>query len=262
MPLNDLAEQLRLYDRDRFFVLMLAPEELRPALVALYGFNLEISRIPETVSEEMIGYIRYAWWREALDELYAGQEGRAHEVVQALAPIISQTKVKRETFEHILDARQQQFSNNGFETFQEFIDYCEATSSSLLYLCLQAAGVLDSDIYEQARHIGIAYAILGHLRALPFHASKQQVYLPEDVLIKHRLDREILYSGQPTPALCGAVKELVGQVVVTKADHVLLKPYVALVEHYIWRFKKTGYDPYHPRLEQGRSFLALKILFS
>ena len=70
-------EEVRTHDHDRFLTLFFAPSSKRPALIALYAFNLEIARIAETVTEPMMGHIRLQWWRETLQGLPQG-ETRGH----------------------------------------------------------------------------------------------------------------------------------------------------------------------------------------
>ena len=48
-----LLNQLREADRDRYLAALLAPREKRAALTALYGFNAEIARVRERVSEPL-----------------------------------------------------------------------------------------------------------------------------------------------------------------------------------------------------------------
>ncbi len=78
--LSDCARLLRRYDYDRFLTGLFAPAGRREALYAVYAFNLEIARTREAVSEPMLGQIRLQWWREAIEEIYAGRV-RRHEVV-------------------------------------------------------------------------------------------------------------------------------------------------------------------------------------
>ncbi len=53
--------------------LLYVPEALRPALFALHGLDLELASVVVGTTEAMIGEIRLAWWREALEGLDAGR---------------------------------------------------------------------------------------------------------------------------------------------------------------------------------------------
>jgi 15-cis-phytoene synthase len=59
-------------DKDRFLASLFAPDDKRPHLLALYAFNLEVTRIADLVSEPQIGVIRQQWWRDTIESIYQG----------------------------------------------------------------------------------------------------------------------------------------------------------------------------------------------
>lgn len=63
---------MRARDRDRYLSVLYAPAGLRPALFALHGLDLEMASVVVGTTEPMIGEIRLAWWREALEGLDRG----------------------------------------------------------------------------------------------------------------------------------------------------------------------------------------------
>ncbi len=91
--------------------------------------------------------------------------------------------------------------------------YAKATAGQLFQL---ATAILDTGsgtaISEAAGHAGIAYAVTGLMRALPWHAATGQVYLPKDLLDRHGALVEAVQAGIASPALRGALAELRGLV--------------------------------------------------
>ena len=71
-PLVLVIADVRLRDRDRYLSVLYAPAPLRPALFALHGFDLELGSIVAGTTEAMIGEIRLAWWREAVEAIDRG----------------------------------------------------------------------------------------------------------------------------------------------------------------------------------------------
>ena len=61
-----LAQQ---HDPDRFFLTLLQPAPVRPALWALLAFNYEVAKTREVVSDPTLGFMRLQWWREALEKI-------------------------------------------------------------------------------------------------------------------------------------------------------------------------------------------------
>src|SRR5207244_11755250 len=79
--------------------------------------------------------------------------------------------------------------------------YAEDTSSRLLWLALAILDVADPQAREAARHVGIAWSLVGSLRALPHHAKAGRHTLPAALGIAHGLDPESCLALRPSPAL-------------------------------------------------------------
>lgn len=86
--LSDIWERLdsrvKRVDEERWLSSRYAPLSERRALVVLYAFYYELARVRVSVSDPIMGQIRFQWWRDALSELAQG-ERRQHDVVTALA---------------------------------------------------------------------------------------------------------------------------------------------------------------------------------
>jgi phytoene synthase len=210
--MNDpsLAARLRQHDRDRYQTALFAPASRRDALFALYVFNYEIARIRESVREPMLGLIRLQWWRDALDEIYAGKPLRKHEVVPPLARAIAAHGLSKTHFSALLDARAQDMEEVPPESLAALEDYAAGTSGNLILLALEVLGVREaSAAVEAGRDIGIAYALTGLLIAAPFHAQRRRTYLPAAMTAQHGIDLErSLFALKPSPELAAATRAI------------------------------------------------------
>ena len=83
---------------------LFVPEEQRETVLAVYALVVELEKIPAEVSEEMIGHIKYAWWQEALEGVVAGQGGRGHPVLEALAPKVAAGEVPASLLASLVEA--------------------------------------------------------------------------------------------------------------------------------------------------------------
>ncbi len=84
-----IFELVRQHDRDRFVTAMFAPATARDALIALYALNVELARIPATVSEPMLGQMRIQWWRDLLGRMFdGGAPPEGHPVSQTLTSVL------------------------------------------------------------------------------------------------------------------------------------------------------------------------------
>ncbi|HLY57239.1 MAG TPA: squalene/phytoene synthase family protein, partial [Stellaceae bacterium] len=171
------VERIRRHDRDRFLATLFAPAAHRPALWALLAFNLEVARVRETVTQPMLGQIRLAWWREAVAEAYGDGPVRRHEVATPLAEAIRAHAIRRERLDALIDGRERDLDPTPPATMDELLAYAEATSTRLIEAQLDVLGA-DSAVAGPA---GIAWALIGLMRAVPFHAASYRSWIPDDV---------------------------------------------------------------------------------
>ncbi len=205
--LQTCAEQVRRHDHDRYLTALFAPAAARGHLFALYAFNLEVAKIPEVVSEPMLGQIRLQWWRESIEGIYAGSP-RRHEVVTPLAQAVQACGLTRAHFDRLIDAREADLLPDPPESLAALEAYAESTSSTLVWLALEVLGVRDTGSREAGRHLGIAWSLTGLLRALPFHARSARCYLPADLMAETGVDLDAVLAGRSEPPLRAAVSRL------------------------------------------------------
>ncbi|MEO6379595.1 MAG: squalene/phytoene synthase family protein [Caulobacteraceae bacterium] len=101
---EDLDAQVRRADPDRWLASRFAPSEARAGLVALYAFDQELARVAGAVTQQLMGEIRLAWWRENLDSLF--EDGpRRHPVLDALSGPVRDGRIARDALETMIEYR-------------------------------------------------------------------------------------------------------------------------------------------------------------
>lgn len=258
--LSEAAREVRQHDHDRFLTALFSEPDRREEIFALYAFNHEVAKTAEVVSEAIIGQIRLQWWRESLEGLFAGTP-RQHYVLGPLAQAAGQGRLPQAELERLIDAREQDLDPSQPRDLAEFEAYAEATGATLLRAVLRLLSLSPEDheaLYRAARHIGIAYATTGLLRAVPFHAARKQIFLPEDHMTVAAVDIGELMELRSQEALSGVVmrlakraqehldaaRELIGSSKV--GTPVLL--HGSLAELYLKRLVAVDYDPFNPKV--------------
>lgn len=173
-----IADLVRHEDRDRFLTAMFMPEDRRADVLALYAFNIELAKIREHVSETMIGRIKLQWWRDVIAAIYDGKGApKGNPVTEGLVTAITARNLPRDHFDVLLATRERDMADadDTLGSVAELEAYAEGTSSRLLYLVLHVLGV---EAHDAAKHVGMAYALTGILRAVLFHARDNRLYLP------------------------------------------------------------------------------------
>ncbi|HEY0646366.1 squalene/phytoene synthase family protein [Phenylobacterium sp.] len=103
---DDLDDLVRRVDPDRWLSSrFIGDAGLRADVVAIYAYDHELARAPKVASNPLLGEIRLTWWREVLDEVYAGRHVRHHPTAQALADVVGRHGLPRGPLEAMIDAR-------------------------------------------------------------------------------------------------------------------------------------------------------------
>ena len=179
-------------DHDRYLTCLFAPAGRREALFALLAFNAEIARVRDAVREPMMGRIRLQWWRDTLETLYRPETSLpAHPIAGPLGEAIRKHGLTQAHFETLIDAREADLEEQPPSSLAGFAAYAEATSAPLLALFLEALGAADwseagrGAAFTAGRHAGIAWALTGLLRSLPFQAARNRNSLPAELFARH-----------------------------------------------------------------------------
>jgi NADH dehydrogenase [ubiquinone] 1 alpha subcomplex assembly factor 6 len=268
---NYCAESVRANDPDRYKMAMLTPSTLRQACLTLYAFNLEIARTRELISEPPLGEIRLQWWRDEIGNLYTGA-GFRHAVGEALMEVITEFGLPQALFDRLIDARGADLDDGPPETVDTLLRYAEETTAPLLVLSLEVLGDRSVEALRVARHIGIAWSLIGLVRALPFHLRARRQYFPSELLDRHEVVRRDLLEIKPSQNLNNAVAEIsglagthlqaaasLGQEMGRRATPILLQG--SLTEIYRRRLSRFDFNPFDPRLAEAPPMITWRLMF-
>ncbi len=252
--------EVRAADYDRWLSGLFAPAALRPHLYALYAYSLEVARVRDIVSEPMLGEVRHQWWRDAINGQARGAVG-GNPVAAAVLDTMARFKLPAKALVDLIDARSFDLYDDPMPTQGDLEGYCGETSSILMRL--GAIVLTEGDEPKGADavgHAGVAYAMTGLLRALPWHEARGQVYLPADVLERHGLSRSEIVAGYDAPNTRAALGEL-RQIIqghhaaalaaapsLTEESRAVLLP-LALVPLYLRQMEKPDYAPFKTLVE-------------
>jgi phytoene synthase len=254
-------EQVRRFDRDRYLAALFAGAAARADLLALYAFNLELAKIREVVREPMMGLIRLQWWRDCIAEIYAGTV-RRHQVAQPLAAAVARHGLPRESFDRLIDAREADMDVAPTANLAALGAYAESTGGVLLELAARmVAGdpVIAAPVQSAVRNLGAAWALIGLMRAVPFHARAKRVYLPQSLLAEAGVAVEDLLGLRPGPGLAAVVERICSEAerLIQQAETALPKPpraafpvflMAVLARRHLGFLKASSFDVFAPNL--------------
>lgn len=195
MEFSAVAKTARQGDPARFEAAMFAPPDKREDLFALIALNVELSRIPETVSEPMLGEIRLQWWDDAIGALFENGREEGHEVIAALARPVAEARLPKDHLIALIDARRLTLSDEPMDTPDALDGLISQTGGALAALQVAALGG-DRAAQDAAADAGWAEGAGRLIAALPAMLGSGQI------------DEKAIESGDAPPALASLIQTL------------------------------------------------------
>ncbi|CCE02387.1 phytoene/squalene synthase family protein [Bradyrhizobium sp. STM 3809] len=257
------ASLVREHDFDRYAATLFVAPDIRRALLSLFAFNVEISRIRDLVSQPLPGEVRLQWWHDALSgQAHGGIEGNP--VAAELLSTVQRFALPVDRLTRLIDEHQFDLYNDPMPTMAALDGYLGDTRGTLFALAARIMAPPFEGADHVAHHAGTALGILQVIASLPRDAAHRQLYVPLDLLERHGVPQEEVFAGKTTPAIRAMLAELRAQAR-QHLDHTLqlareappaarpaLLP-LALVRRDLTRAGRDAGDPFQP---QPRSRLA------
>ncbi|MCS6759397.1 MAG: squalene/phytoene synthase family protein, partial [Candidatus Devosia euplotis] len=158
------------------------------------------------------------WWGDALVGGGPGAGGKTPVADALLAPF-AHTPIPAGTLLRLIGARRFDLYDDPMPDLESFEGYAGETVSALYQL---AAMILnDGQIIEAgdaAGHLGVAHAMVGHLRAFGHFAAQGRIMLPWTIFAANGVREGDIFSGTESEAL----SEALGQISELAADHLAM----------------------------------------
>ena len=102
---SPLEAQVREVDLDRWLSSRLVSDpRARADLIALYAFEAELMAIPTRVTQPLLAEVRYTWWAEQMNGVFAGVPRKGHPVLEALTDLVARHRLDRAPFDALIEA--------------------------------------------------------------------------------------------------------------------------------------------------------------
>jgi phytoene synthase len=204
------ADLVRSHDFERYASTLFVNPDKRRALLALYAFNAEISRVREQVSQPLPGEIRLQWWTDMLaGSGHGGVEGNP--VAAELLLAIRTYGLPVEPLSRLIHEHQFDLYNDPMPSMAALEAYVHDTSSALFALGADIMGRKSEATDHLARHAGLAQGLARVIATLPVDAARRQLFLPLQLLESSGSGMEEVFAGKETPQLRAALDQLIGE---------------------------------------------------
>jgi phytoene synthase len=208
--MSHVADFLKANDKDRYFASLVLPEPQREAIQALYAFNADVASVRDRAREPAPGEIRLQWWVDAI-------KGAGHGAVQQnpiadglLTAIATYKLPAGVALQRLIAARRFDLYDDPMPDVQSFEGYAGETVSVLYQLAAMILnGGAEIETGDAAGHLGVAQALIGHLRAFGLNASRGRIFLPWSIFSANGVKEGELFAGQISEGLLAAHAQVI-----------------------------------------------------
>ncbi|KAK5655715.1 hypothetical protein OQA88_5252 [Cercophora sp. LCS_1] len=277
--------QLKTGDYEAYLTRQFLPPSARDAYDAFRALNLELARLPETVSNPTIGRMRIQYWKDFVNQTFAGNPPREpisillYKTISSLASQGHSTSSLKFWLHRLITTRESRMENQPFTSLSALEDYAENTYATLMYLTLASIPVRSVDMDHLASHIGKACGIVAILRGIPVLAAPSQpiqgpagtqvastrspaLLLPLDVMAEAGVREEDVFRNGPNAE---GLQDAVFQVATRANDHLITAREMLqklkrgeTADHAYEHEGETGHD--HPSEEAGAQVFSSVLL--
>lgn len=204
------ADLVRSHDFPRYASTLFLPGVHRRPMLAIYAFNVEISRVRDQVSQALPGEMRLQWWTDMLaGQGHGGIEGNP--VAAELMWAIRTWRLPVERLAQLIIEHEFDLYNDPMPSLSALEGYANDTASTLFACCARILVRPSEAIDHVARHAGLAYGMVEVINKIPQDTARRQLFLPQQFLQQHGSSAEEVFAGKQTPQSRAAVDELVGE---------------------------------------------------
>jgi phytoene synthase len=202
------AGLVRSHDFVRYASTLFVPADKRRALLALYAFNVEIVRVREQVSQPLPGEIRLQWWTDMLAGAGHG-DVTSNPVAAELLWAIGRHDLPVDRLAKLIDTHIFDLYHDPMPDLTVLETHFADTTSTLFSLAAKILGDSSEAADQVADHGGLAQGVAQAIGLLPYDSARGQLFLPLDILILHGSSAAEVFLGKPTPAIRGALDQLI-----------------------------------------------------
>lgn len=168
------------------------PRDRREAMFALYAFCREVDDIADDGATPESRRADLDSWREKIARLFRkdGDSGAGGDsITQALAPAIRRFGLVEADFQTIIDGMAMDAGAAPLRAPDSAtLDlYCDRVASAVGRVSVRIFGDSSDNALRVAHHLGRAFQLTNILRDLAEDADRGRLYLPEELLARHRV---------------------------------------------------------------------------
>ena len=190
-------------------VSLLLPKRLHQDFFNVYAYCRWADDLGDEIGDKQESFRLLEWWGSELDRMYAGDAH--HPVFLALRTTVQKHAIPLQPFADLIRAFVQDQNVARYATWDAVLDYCIYSANPVGRLILYLGGYTDPERQRLSDATCTALQLANFWQDVTVDLQKDRVYIPVEVLDRHRYPIDDLLALRFTPAFRGAMRECVDQ---------------------------------------------------
>jgi len=190
-------------------VSFLLPKRLHQDFYNVYAYCRWADDLGDEMGSREESLRLLAWWRTQLAGMYAGET--THPVFVALRGTVVRYAIPEEPFADLIRAFEQDQTVTRYQTWADVYAYCRYSANPVGRLVLYLCGYSDAGRQRLSDATCTALQLANFWQDVAVDLEKDRVYIPLEVLARHRYPLEDLYARRMTPAFGAVMREIVAR---------------------------------------------------
>lgn len=190
----DYTRWLATHHYENFHVVsFLLPKKLHQDFYNVYSFCRWADDLGDELNDPNESLRLLAWWRSELAAMYRGQTG--HPVFVALQNTVERHQIPINPFDRLITAFERDQTTTRYENFDEVFAYCVNSANPVGHLVLYLCGYRDAQRQALSDFTCTGLQLANFWQDISVDLEKNRVYLPLNLLEKHRYTVDELFEG-------------------------------------------------------------------
>ncbi|WP_069169933.1 phytoene/squalene synthase family protein [Streptomyces griseus] len=190
------------HGRTYFLATRLLPADRRPAVHALYGFARWADDIVDDLGSGATPHERALALTRLEEQLEAGLRGdpTREPVIRSLAHTAATHGIEHRHFTDFMASMRSDLTVTGYATYEDLARYTHGSAAVIGLQMLPVLGTVGprAEAAPYAAALGVAFQLTNFLRDVGEDLDRGRLYLPEDLLAAHGVERQRLERSRAT----------------------------------------------------------------
>ncbi|CAK9295688.1 unnamed protein product [Gordionus sp. m RMFG-2023] len=234
---NYCMDLVKRTDYENYLCTLLAPSSVKELLFVLHAYNSILSQILEQTKIKETSLMRFKFWDETINRIFETDSCSRNPIARSLLNMNRKYKLDKTLLQGMITARQCSIGNPTFINLKNLEKYLEDVGTPIYSIPLNILCPNNDSNLKMSKHICKSIGMVNFVRSIPYHATRNSVLIPLDLLSQNNLTSNDVLSIWRTKE--SPIKTLTKKYPATNS---ILKNLSLVIEHNLYQARQLKHQ--------------------